>query len=148
MDQLLEKVLVSAPEVSINNKKTEKERIDAVLSHPLFMSNTNDFDDFECGQKENEETINAIQSLVYDGTPEGLKVLLKLLLTLLEMAENFKHQGNACFKEGPRKFKNAIKFYTQAIECKVEDKALNSLLHSNRAAVNLELSKRPSFSDF
>ena len=57
-----------------------------------------------------------------------------------EMAENFKHQGNACFKEGPRKYQNAIKFYTQGIECKVDNELLlNSALHSNRAAVHLEL---------
>ena len=67
------------------------------------------------------------------------KVKLKSL-TQIEVAENFKTQGNACFVEGKRKFKDAIKFYTQGIEAKAEDNHLNSVLHSNRAAVHLELS--------
>ena len=56
------------------------------------------------------------------------------------MAENFKHQGNACFAAGKAKYKDAIAFYTKGIECKIEDELLGSILHSNRAAVNLELS--------
>lgn len=55
------------------------------------------------------------------------------------MAENFKHQGNASFKGGKSRYKDAIHFYTQGITAKCEDNIMNSLLHSNRAAVNLEL---------
>jgi tetratricopeptide (TPR) repeat protein len=99
--------------------KTDQERINDVLNHPFFMDSCKE-DDME------QNTISALQSLVFDGTPE-------------EMAENFKHQGNAAFKAGRVKFRDAIHFYTQGILAKANDREMNSLLHSNRAAVNLEL---------
>ncbi len=68
MDRLIDQFASAAP----NNQKSEKERIDAVLSHPLFMSNLGEFGEEQ--QQENQETINAIQSLVFDGTPKGIQV--------------------------------------------------------------------------
>ncbi|KAJ3307135.1 hypothetical protein HDV03_002646 [Kappamyces sp. JEL0829] len=119
MDELFDSLRPARP-----SNKTDQERVDAVLSHPLFMTSQDMALEYA---EQNEETVSAIQSLVFDGTPQ-------------EMAENFKLQGNACFLEGKMKYKHAIKYYTQGIECKADDNELNSVLHSNRAAVNLELS--------
>ncbi|KAI8898084.1 hypothetical protein BC833DRAFT_591202 [Globomyces pollinis-pini] len=77
-------------------------------------------------ESEDADTLTAIQSLVFEGTPE-------------ETAENFKIQGNACYAAGKIKFKDAIKYYTKGISAKANDNELNSILYSNRAAVNLEL---------
>jgi tetratricopeptide (TPR) repeat protein len=63
----------------------------------------------------------------------------KVLHIDAEMAENFKVQGNACFVAGKRRYNDAIKFYTNGIAVNCEDDDLNSVLHSNRAAVNLAL---------
>ncbi|KAL1915347.1 uncharacterized protein VTP21DRAFT_6805 [Calcarisporiella thermophila] len=84
---------------------------------PLFMSSMPQ-------DAEENDSLMALQSLVYDGTPE-------------EIAENFKNQGNDCFKT--RQFQDAIKHYTQGLEAKCSDSALNEQLYVNRAAANLEL---------
>ena len=72
MDSLIDQFAAAAP----SSEKSEKERIEAVLSHPLFMSNLGEFggDGSEELQQENKETINAIQSLVFDGTPKGILI--------------------------------------------------------------------------
>lgn len=55
----------------------------------------------------------------------------------LEIATNFKEQGNEYFKG--KRFREAVGFYTQGIDAKpTDDKILIALL-SNRAACNLEL---------
>ncbi|RKP10262.1 hypothetical protein THASP1DRAFT_21997 [Thamnocephalis sphaerospora] len=71
-------------------------------------------------------TLQALQALAYDGTPE-------------ENAENFKNQGNDCFRLGKSQYKNAIEYYTRALNEKCEDTALNVACLINRAACNLEL---------
>jgi hypothetical protein len=98
---------------------SDKERIDSVLNHPLFMDSIHE-EDME------KDTLTAIQSLVFEGTRE-------------EKAENFKINGNSCFALGKLKYKDAISFYTQGITSNSTDQNTNSILHSNRAAVNLEL---------
>ena len=45
-------------------EKTDQERIDSVLNHPFFMDSCKE-DDME------QDSLSAIQSLVFDGTPEG-----------------------------------------------------------------------------
>ena len=52
---------------TLHQDKTDKERIDAVLNHPLFM------DSFTTDDAIEKDTMSAIQSLVYDGTPEGIQ---------------------------------------------------------------------------
>ncbi|KAI7861604.1 hypothetical protein BDF14DRAFT_1738274 [Spinellus fusiger] len=84
---------------------------------PLFMSHLPDEDNI---------TLEAIQSLVYDGTPE-------------EIAENFKNQGNDCFKGGKAHYKNAVDYYTKAIDTQCSDMKLIEACYANRAAVNLEM---------
>lgn len=66
----------------------------------------------------------ALQSLLYDGSPE-------------EVAANFKAQGNEAYKLGAAGYADAVKFYTQGLEQKCSDAGLNALLHLNRAAVHL-----------
>eukprot|EP00842_Homolaphlyctis_polyrhiza_P002085 jgi/Hompol1/2878/HPOL_003054-RA len=104
------------------HQPTDEERIEAVLSTPLFMQHT----PTEREMEENE-TLAALQSLTFDGLPE-------------EVAENFKNQGNDAFRAGPKSYNDAIAFYTKGIAAKANDDKLNSILYSNRAAVNLELS--------
>ncbi|KAI9254526.1 hypothetical protein BDA99DRAFT_159944 [Phascolomyces articulosus] len=84
---------------------------------PLFMNRL---------PEEENATLEALQSLVYDGTPE-------------EIAENFKNQGNDCFKDGKSKYKDAIDYYTRAIDVDCSDSKINEACYANRAAVNLEL---------
>ncbi|CAG8456752.1 8523_t:CDS:2 [Ambispora gerdemannii] len=84
---------------------------------PLFMT--------ELPEEEND-TLAALQSLLYDGTPE-------------EVAENFKNQGNECFKAGKTKYQDAIAFYSKAIDTTCKDEKIIEACLTNRAAVNLEL---------
>jgi hypothetical protein len=59
----------------------------------------------------------------------------------IEIAENFKNQGNEAYGRGRPGYADAIKFYTQALDVECEDKKLNEACYANRAAVNLELRK-------
>ncbi|GAB5591039.1 HSP70/90 co-chaperone [Umbelopsis nana] len=96
----------------------DAENLDASMSEvPLFMK--------ELPEEEND-TLAALQSLVYDGTPE-------------EIAENFKNQGNECYAKGKIGYADAIRYYTQALDVDCQDKKLNEACYANRAAVNLEL---------
>ncbi|KAG0175025.1 hypothetical protein DFQ28_002340 [Apophysomyces sp. BC1034] len=97
----------------------DPENLDAELSKvPLFMSHL---------PEEDNATLSALQSLAYDGTPE-------------EIAENFKNQGNDCFRQGKATYKDAIEYYTKAIDTDCSDKSIMEACYANRAAVNLELS--------
>lgn len=119
-----EKPIVGPEKPKAFNDKIESDPegfIKEMDSIPLFM---NSLDPELVG--EDNPTIAALQALKYDGTPE-------------ENALNFKEQGNECFQFGSKKYKDAIQFYTDGIDQKCSDNELNSVLHSNRAAVNLEL---------
>jgi len=61
-----------------------------------------------------------------------------VLSRLVEIALNFKEQGNSYFKG--KRWREAAGFYTQGIDAKPTDKALLEALHINRAACNVELS--------
>ncbi|KAK9727872.1 HSP70/90 co-chaperone [Basidiobolus ranarum] len=98
---------------------SEEHILEEMNKIPLFMNNLPE-------DSEENATLLALQSLAYDGTAE-------------EVAENFKNQGNDCFKEGKHKYQDAIKFYTQALETECGDKNLMAICYTNRAAVNLEL---------
>lgn len=58
---------------------------------------------------------------------------------LTEIAQNFKEQGNDAFKE--KRYRDALKFYTQGIDAKPTDPRTLEALLCNRAACNLELSE-------
>jgi tetratricopeptide (TPR) repeat protein len=53
------------------------------------------------------------------------------------VAGNFKEQGNEYFKG--QRYREALRFYQQAIDAKPDDPALLESLYLNRAACNLEL---------
>ncbi|GMM51611.1 HSP70/90 family co-chaperone [Starmerella bacillaris] len=84
---------------------------------PFFMT------EFKEGDEENPQ-IEALRALAYDGEPD-------------EIAENFKAQGNDCFKT--KKFKDAIQFYTQALDQKCGKNDIDIACLGNRAQCNLEL---------
>ncbi|RHZ46535.1 hypothetical protein Glove_615g4 [Diversispora epigaea] len=85
---------------------------------PLFMTELPE-------EEEESETLAALQSLMYEGSPE-------------EIADNFKNQGNDCFKN--KKYQDAIIYYTKALEeSKCQDNKILEDCLTNRAAVNLEL---------
>lgn len=88
-------------------------------SVPLFMK------DLPADADSDTQTaLDALQSLAFDGTPD-------------EVALNFKTQANDYFKS--KRYREALGFYSQAIDANPEDKALLETLYANRAACNLEL---------
>ncbi|KAJ3415908.1 Tetratricopeptide repeat protein 4 [Chytridiales sp. JEL 0842] len=106
---------------SLPSKVTDPdELLKEMQKMPLFMNS------LSMDAMEDNDTLAALQSLVYDGPPE-------------EVAMNFKNQGNDSFKDGPKFYQTAIEYYTKGIAIKAEDNDLNSTLYSNRAAVNLKL---------
>ncbi|KAI0091899.1 hypothetical protein BDY19DRAFT_927338 [Irpex rosettiformis] len=93
------------------------EKLAAFDSVPLFMKSLPD----DYG---NDAAISALQSLAHEGTPD-------------EIAQNFKSQGNDYFKG--KRYREALAFYTQGVDAKPTDPALQEALLCNRAACNLEL---------
>lgn len=91
-----------------------------VFSTPLFMTDMPSEEDLE-----SNETLSAIQSLIYDAPPE-------------EVATNFKDHGNEAFQGG--QMREAIEYYTKALNVKFENAKMNSILLSNRAAAQIQLS--------
>lgn len=91
-------------------------------SVPLFMKDLPT--DPSSSSSETQAALDALQSLAFDGTPD-------------EVAQNFKTQANDYFKA--KRYREALGFYTQAIDAHPEDKALLESLYANRAAANLEL---------
>lgn len=96
-----------------------------IRDHPLFM------EDMPRDISDNPNLL-ALQSLIYDGQSQE------------EMAEHFKKMGNEAFRISPAtpvSAQNALACYTKALEMECENKALNSQLHSNRAAISLRLNE-------
>ena len=89
--------------------------------HPLFMHN------LDSTSQDNPE-LAALQALAYEGTP-------------LEIASNFKSQGNEAFRE--KRYRDALEFYSKGLAAKAGDVELEGTLLLNRAAVNLELGMFP-----
>lgn len=75
---------------------------------------------------EDNVKLQALQALLYDGTPE-------------ENATNFKEQGNEAFKRGRPGYQDALIFYTKGIDQRPSDSLLLAQLYNNRAAVQLAL---------
>ncbi|GAA6026110.1 hypothetical protein JCM8202_002112 [Rhodotorula sphaerocarpa] len=78
------------------------------------------------GETDPSDTLAVLQALAYEGDPS-------------EIAEGFREQGNAGFKQ--RKFRDAIGFYTRALDEVGKDLSIEErrALWGNRAAANLEL---------
>lgn len=60
MDELFSSLGPKLPDL-----RSDEERVEAVLTHPLFMTSMKDL------KGEDEGIVDAIQSLLFDGTPEG-----------------------------------------------------------------------------
>ncbi|ETS61977.1 hypothetical protein PaG_03528 [Moesziomyces aphidis] len=88
-------------------------------SVPLFMKDLPTDADADT-----QTALDALQSLAFDGSPD-------------EVAANFKQQANDYFRA--RRFREALGFYSQAIDAHPHDQALLETLHANRAACHLEL---------
>jgi hypothetical protein len=105
----------------IGPKSKDPEKLfEDVFSTPLFMTDMPSEEDIE-----SNETLSAIQSLIYDAPPE-------------EIVTNFKNHGNEAFKSG--QMREAIEYYNKALNAKLEDAKMNSLLLCNRAAAQIQLS--------
>ena len=63
--------------------------------------------------------------------------LLHSLNWIVEVAQNFKEQGNDYYKG--KRYREAVGFYTQGLEANPTDTLLHEALLCNRAACNLEL---------
>jgi len=106
---------------AIRERPTEEEALASFDSVPLFMKSLPD--------DEEDPTLAALQSLIYEGTPD-------------EIAQNFKEQGNEYFKG--KRFREALGFYTQGVDAKPTDQTILEALLCNRAACNLELKNNGS----
>ncbi|GJJ07575.1 hypothetical protein Clacol_001778 [Clathrus columnatus] len=98
-------------------QRPEKDIMEGFDNIPLFMRSLPD------GAADNV-AIDALQSLVHEGTPD-------------EVAENFKESGNEYFKG--KRWSEARGFYTQGIDAEPTNPRLMEALLCNRAACNLEL---------
>ncbi|KAF9899701.1 hypothetical protein BX616_002887, partial [Lobosporangium transversale] len=103
----------SRPDWALDDKDFLKE-MDNI---PLFMKSLPE-------DADENPLIQALQDLAFDGTPE-------------EVAENFKNQGNECFRQGTKYYKDALMYYTSGLEASCKDDRLNETLLVNRAACNL-----------
>ena len=63
MDQLLDEMAKHS-----DQNKTEEQRVQDVLDHPFFMNSTSG---------NIQDSVAALQSLVFEGTPEGINNLMQ-----------------------------------------------------------------------
>lgn len=125
------------PQLSDFKYKNVDDFVTDLKKMPFFMTELDDVND------EDNAELEALKAMSYEGKPH-------------EIADNFKTQGNDCYKV--KKYKDAVDYYTQAITVQIEgsiDKKFDSeeerkveadllktvqiAAYSNRAACNLEL---------
>lgn len=111
---------VLPPQLNEFKDKSADEIFEELNRMPFFMTHLDETD----GEGGNNENLEALKALAYEGEPH-------------EIAENFKNQGNELFKA--KRFFDARAIYNKGIDVKCDDKKINELLHSNRAACQLEL---------
>jgi len=87
-------------------------------SHPYFMT------DVAAEEAKGNPMVEGFRALAMPDPPE-------------EIAEDFKKKGNDALKRGPKYYRDAVEFYTQAITAKSPIAKNNSVYYSNRAAVQL-----------
>ncbi|KAK6456139.1 uncharacterized protein RJT20DRAFT_41928 [Scheffersomyces xylosifermentans] len=108
------------PQLSDMAEKTTEDVMKELNRLPFFMTELDETD----GEGGENETLEALKSLAYDGEPD-------------EIATNFKNQGNDCYKS--KNYKAAINYYTKGIEVDCGVDTITSALYLNRAACQLEL---------
>ena len=98
-------------------KRSDEEIMDELMQTPLFMTSL---------PKDGADnaTLEAIQSLVFDGEPN-------------DVATNFKNHGNEAFEL--KNWKEALHYYSQGIQVSPDDVTLLSILHTNRASVHFHI---------
>lgn len=82
---------------------------------PFFMTQMPD---------EESPAVEALKAMAYEGEPH-------------EIAQNFRTQGNDCFKT--KQYQDAITFYTKALDQNCKDDEIELACLGNRAQANLEL---------
>ncbi|BFZ63334.1 HSP70/90 co-chaperone [Saitoella coloradoensis] len=85
---------------------------------PLFMTQLTD------DAQEDNPHLEALKALAYEGDPD-------------EVATNFRQQGNEAFRE--KRWRDAVEFYTKALQMKCGVNEIDEACYANRAASNLEL---------
>ncbi|KAI3404663.2 CNS1 [Candida oxycetoniae] len=108
------------PQIAQFSNKTTDEVFAELNRLPFFMTKLDETD----GEGGENVGVEALKSLAYDGNPQ-------------EIATNFKNQGNDCYKA--KQYKNAVEYYTKALEVDCTDLTIVKTLYLNRAACNLEL---------
>lgn len=107
-------------EVKAVNDTSFDERFAELNRIPLFMQDLDETD----GSSGTNTSLEALKSLAFDGEP-------------WEIATSFKENGNESFKR--KSYKDAIEFYTKAIQTKCDRPEIDEACYVNRAACNLEL---------
>ena len=115
----LDSTNTSTPVIAGPHLKDQDKLFQDFFSTPLFMTESP-----QGKELESNETLSAIQSLLYDAPP-------------MEVATNFKNQGNEAFQA--KQFKESVNYYSKAIEAKCDDVKMNSIFFSNRAAAQIHL---------
>eukprot|EP00958_Prasinococcus_capsulatus_P028240 scaffold6454_cov229-Prasinococcus_capsulatus_cf.AAC.3 len=85
------------------------------------------FDDEDARDGRENPDILAMQSIMYEES------------TVEERADNWKNQGNECLKRGKKYYKDALVYYSKALDEKIPDKKKNSIYLSNRSHVQFLL---------
>ena len=129
---------MAAPVIGPAEKPSrEAETLASFDSVPLFMKSLPE-------DSSQDTALAALQSLVHEGTPNGgisnqISLTKRLLTNDIEVAQNFKEQGNEYFKG--KRYREAVGFYNQGVDVKPTDSSILEALLLNRAACNLELRK-------
>lgn len=106
------------PQLADVSSKSTDEIMAELNKLPFFMN------DLSGEDTEERPEIEALKALAYEGDP-------------VEVAENFKKQGNDKYKI--KFYSDAIEFYTKGIDVECGSSYVEAALYLNRAACNLEL---------
>ena len=92
----------------------------------------------------NSPGLVALQELKYkEDTPKGEdqyhtpSLKCHLVILFIGRALAYKEDGNELFKQ--KKYKNAVKVYSEGLKQQCSDQLLNAVLYCNRAAANYHL---------
>lgn len=106
------------PQLADVSSKSTEEIMAELNKLPFFMN------DLGGDENEGRPEIEALKALAYEGDP-------------VEVAENFKKQGNDKYKI--KFYSDAVEFYTKGINVECGSSYVEAALYLNRAACNLEL---------
>ncbi|PWW74776.1 TPR-like protein [Tuber magnatum] len=109
------------PAIARVKNTTTEEFLKAMNKMPLFMTELDESN--EDGTGENLE-LEALKALAHEGEPR-------------EVAQNFRNQGNDCYRS--RAWSDAVEYYTKALAVKCGVVEIEEACYVNRAAANLEL---------